>query len=105
MIVSGGENIYSAEVENALSTHPKVAGVAVIGVPDPRWGEAVKAIIIPREEVEAAELIAWCRERLAAYKVPKSVDFVEAFPLVPSGKVSKKDLRARYWGNVGRSVA
>jgi acyl-CoA synthetase (AMP-forming)/AMP-acid ligase II len=105
MIVSGGENIYSAEVENALSTHPKVAGVAVIGVPDPRWGEAVKAIIIPRDEVEAAELIAWCRERLAAYKVPKSVDFVDAFPLVPSGKISKKDLRAIYWGSEGRSVA
>jgi acyl-CoA synthetase (AMP-forming)/AMP-acid ligase II len=105
MIVSGGENIYSAEVENALSTHSKVAGVAVIGVPDPRWGEAVKAVVIARERVEAAELIAWCRERLAAYKVPKSVDFVEAFPLVPSGKVSKKDLRARYWDNVGRAVA
>ncbi len=105
MIVSGGENIYSAEVENVLSTHPKVAGVAVIGVPDPRWGEAVKAMIIARETVEPDELLGWCRERLAAYKVPKSVDFVESFPLVPSGKVSKKDLRARYWGNEGRAVA
>jgi acyl-CoA synthetase (AMP-forming)/AMP-acid ligase II len=105
MIVSGGENIYSAEVENALSLHPKVAGVAVIGVPDPRWGEAVKAIIIPRESVEESELLVWCRERLAAYKVPKSVDFVESFPLVPSGKVSKKDLRDRYWGSEGRGVA
>ena len=105
MIVSGGENIYSAEVENALSTHPMVAGVAVIGVPDPRWGEAVKAIIISRGEVEPDALIAWCRERLASYKVPKSVDFVESFPLVPSGKVSKKDLRAIYWGSEGRAVA
>lgn len=106
MIVSGGENIYSAEVENALSTHPKVAAVAVIGVPDPRWGEAVKAIVIPKDgSLEPDELIAWCRGRLAGYKVPKSVDFVDAFPLVPSGKVSKKDLRAKYWGNEGRAVA
>jgi acyl-CoA synthetase (AMP-forming)/AMP-acid ligase II len=106
MIVSGGENIYSAEVENALSTHPQVASVAVIGIPDPRWGEAVKAIVIAKEGgVEPDVLIAWCRERLASYKVPKSVDFVDAFPLVPSGKVSKKDLRAIYWGSEGRSVA
>jgi acyl-CoA synthetase (AMP-forming)/AMP-acid ligase II len=107
MIVSGGENIYSAEVENALSTHPAVAGVAVIGVPDPRWGEAVKAVVIIREGHEAHELslLAYCRERLAAYKVPKSIDFVDAFPLVPSGKVSKKDLRARYWDGHGRSIA
>jgi acyl-CoA synthetase (AMP-forming)/AMP-acid ligase II len=105
MIVSGGENIYSAEIENVLSTHPKVAGVAVIGVPDARWGEAVKAIVIPRGDAIADELILYCRERLAAYKVPKSVDFVESFPLVPSGKVSKKDLRTKYWGNEGRGVA
>jgi acyl-CoA synthetase (AMP-forming)/AMP-acid ligase II len=106
MIVSGGENIYSAEVENALSTHPDVAGVAVIGVPDPRWGEAVKAIVIPRADTADADaLIAHCRSCLAGYKVPKSVDFVSEFPLVPSGKVSKKDLRARYWGDHARGVA
>ncbi len=106
MIVSGGENIYSAEVENALSTHPKVAAVAVIGVPDARWGEAVKAIVIPKDGgAEVDDLIGWCRARLAGYKVPKSVDFVDAFPLVPSGKVSKKELRARYWGSEGRGVA
>jgi acyl-CoA synthetase (AMP-forming)/AMP-acid ligase II len=107
MIVSGGENIYSAEVENALSTHPAVANVAVIGVPDPRWGEAVKAVVIRRVGHTAgeAELIAHCRTRLAAYKVPKSVDFVQALPLVPSGKVSKKELRARYWQGEGRGVA
>lgn len=105
MIVSGGENIYSAEIENVLSVHPKVAGVAVIGVPDERWGEAVKAIIISKDGgADAEELMAWCREKLAAYKVPKSVDFVEEFPLVPSGKISKKDLRDRYWGKEGRSV-
>ena len=107
MIVSGGENIYSAEIENVLSTHPAVAGVAVIGVPDPRWGEAVKAVVItrPGHDRDDEALTAYCRERLAAYKVPKSFDFVDAFPLVPSGKISKKDLRARYWEGHGRSVA
>jgi acyl-CoA synthetase (AMP-forming)/AMP-acid ligase II len=105
MIVSGGENIYSAEIENVLSTHPNVAGVAVIGVPDARWGEAVKAIVIARGAADEATLIAYCRERLAGYKVPKSVEFVDTFPLVPSGKVSKKDLRSIYWGKETRSVA
>lgn len=107
MIVSGGENIYSAEIENVLSTHPAVAGVAVIGVPDARWGESVKAVVIVRQGHSADEgaLIAHCRELLAGYKVPKSIDFVDAFPLVPSGKVSKKDLRAPYWDGHQRSVA
>jgi acyl-CoA synthetase (AMP-forming)/AMP-acid ligase II len=107
MIVSGGENIYSAEIENVLSTHPGVAAVAVIGVPDERWGEAVKAIVIPRAGfiVSAADLIAHCRGKLSGYKVPKSVDFAQSFPLVPSGKVSKKDLRAQYWEGQGRGVA
>lgn len=107
MIVSGGENIYSAEVENVLSTHPCVGAVAVIGVPDDRWGEAVKAIVVPKAGMscEVDDLLAFCRERLAGYKVPKSVDFVDAFPLVASGKVSKKDLRARYWGENARGVA
>ncbi|HMO69236.1 MAG TPA: long-chain-fatty-acid--CoA ligase [Novosphingobium sp.] len=106
MIVSGGENIYSAEVENALSVHPDVAAVAVIGVPDERWGEAVKACVIrkPGSDLDEQGLIAFARERLAGYKVPKSVDFMDTFPLVPSGKVSKKDLRAPYWEGVGRSV-
>ena len=107
MIVSGGENIYSAEVENCLSTHPKVAAVAVIGVPDPRWGEAVKACVIakPGTALSEATLIAHARASLASYKVPKSVTFMESFPLVPSGKVSKKDLRAPFWGAEARGVA
>jgi acyl-CoA synthetase (AMP-forming)/AMP-acid ligase II len=105
MIVSGGENIYSAEIENVLSTHPSVSAVAVIGVPDPRWGEAVKAIVIPKGDADSDTLIAFCRERLAGFKVPKSIDFIDAFPLVPSGKVSKKDLRTKYWGEEGRGVA
>lgn len=107
MIVSGGENIYSAEVENVLSTHPKVGAVSVIGVPDDRWGEAVKACIVlkPGEEVTEEELLTWSRDFLSGYKIPKSVDFMESFPLVPSGKVSKKDLRAPYWGDSDRGVA
>lgn len=107
MIVSGGENIYSAEVENALSVHPEVAAVAVIGVPDARWGEAVKACVILKEggTAQEADLIAFARERLAGYKVPKSVTFMTNFPLVPSGKISKKDLRAPFWADHGRAVA
>jgi acyl-CoA synthetase (AMP-forming)/AMP-acid ligase II len=79
MIVSGGENIYPAEVESALFGHPAVADVAVIGVPDERWGEAVKAVVVrkPGAELSAGELIGWARERIAGYKLPKSVDFVE----------------------------
>jgi acyl-CoA synthetase (AMP-forming)/AMP-acid ligase II len=107
MIVSGGENIYSAEVESALSVHPAVAAVAVIGVPDERWGEAVKALVICREgqRVDEAALLNFVRGHLAAYKVPKSVEFVDSFPLVASGKISKKDLRERYWKGSGRGVA
>jgi long-chain acyl-CoA synthetase len=107
MIVSGGENIYSAEVESVLSVHPAVAAVAVIGVPDDRWGEAVKALVIRRagHEVDETALLRFCRARLAAYKTPKSVEFVASFPLVASGKVSKKELRERYWKGTGRGVA
>lgn len=107
MIVSGGENIYSAEVENALSTHPDVAQVAVIGVPDPRWGEAVLACVIrrPDADISEADLIAHARAILAAYKVPKRICFMDSFPLVPSGKVSKKDLRAPYWEGLERAVS
>ena len=107
MIVTGGENVYSVEVENVLSVHPYVAAAAVIGIPDPRWGEAVKAIVIPRQgsAPSAAELIAFCRERLAGYKVPKTIDFVDAFPLTGTGKVSKKDLRAPYWAAMERRIA
>src|SRR3546814_15000386 len=103
MIVSGGENIYSAEIENVLSTHPAVAGVAVIGVPDARWGESVKAVVIVREghPSDEALLIAHCRSLLAGYKVPKSVDFVENFPLVRSeerrvGKECVSTCRSRW---------
>jgi acyl-CoA synthetase (AMP-forming)/AMP-acid ligase II len=106
MIVSGGENIYSTEIESVLSTHPAVAAVAVIGIPDDRWGEAVKACVVLKAgtKVDDTELLGYCRERLAGYKVPKSIDFHESFPMTGSGKVAKKDLRAPYWQGRGRSV-
>lgn len=106
MIVSGGENIYPAEVENALSDHPDVADVAVIGVPDPRWGEAVKALVVLRNQahVSADALVAFTRERLAAYKLPKSIDFLEELPRNPSGKVLKRQLREPYWSGRDRAV-
>jgi acyl-CoA synthetase (AMP-forming)/AMP-acid ligase II len=104
MIVSGGENIYPAEVENALHEHPAVADCAVIGVPDAKWGEAVKAVVVKKAEVTAAELIAFARTRIAGYKLPKSVDFIDALPRNASGKILKKDLRAPYWPEGGRQV-
>jgi long-chain acyl-CoA synthetase len=99
MIVSGGENIYPVEVENALHEHPGVRDCAVIGVPDVQWGEAVKAIVVsePETSLDGPELIAFARERIAGYKVPKSVDFVDALPRNPSGKILKKELRRPYW--------
>src|SRR5207245_3563196 len=98
MIISGGENIYPAEIESALFGHPAVADVAVIGVPDERWGEAVKALVVlkPGAEGDAAEILAYTRERLAGYKSPKSIDFIDALPRNPTGKVLKRELREQY---------
>jgi acyl-CoA synthetase (AMP-forming)/AMP-acid ligase II len=106
MIISGGENVYPAEVENAVYSHPKVADVAVIGVPDPKWGEAVKACVVvkPGETLTEAEVIAHARERVAGYKCPKSVDFIPALPRNASGKVLRRELRAPYWEGMDRAV-
>ncbi|MBN2622095.1 MAG: long-chain-fatty-acid--CoA ligase [Acidimicrobiales bacterium] len=110
MIVSGGENVYPAEVENVLMKHPAVDDVAVIGVPDDRWGEAVKAIVVlaPDTAVDEdgieAELIAFARESLAGYKLPKSVDVTDVLPRNPSGKLLKRELREPYWVGVERRV-
>jgi acyl-CoA synthetase (AMP-forming)/AMP-acid ligase II len=102
MIISGGENIYPAEVENAIFAHPKVADVAIIGIPDDRWGEAVKAVVVvqPGEKLTAQEVIDFARDRIAHYKCPKSVDFIDALPRNPSGKILRRELRKPYW--VGR---
>jgi acyl-CoA synthetase (AMP-forming)/AMP-acid ligase II len=107
MIVSGGENVYPREVEDVLFQHPAVADVAVIGVPDERWGEAVKAIVVRKEgeTVDADALLAYCKGQLGGYKRPRSVDFIEALPRNPSGKVLKKDLREKYWAGQSRRVS
>ncbi|MSR13790.1 MAG: long-chain-fatty-acid--CoA ligase [Gammaproteobacteria bacterium] len=99
MIVSGGENIYPAEVENAVFGHPAVADVAVIGVPDEKWGEAVKVIVVLKPGVSATgeEIMAFARSRIAGYKVPKSVDFASVLPRNPSGKILRRELREPYW--------
>ena len=106
MIITGGENVYPAEVENAIFGHPGVADVAVIGVPDERWGEAVKAIVVakPGAAPTPAEIIAWARENIAAFKAPKSVDFIGALPRNPSGKILRRELREPYWAGIGRRV-
>jgi acyl-CoA synthetase (AMP-forming)/AMP-acid ligase II len=106
MIVTGGENVYPAEVEGALFGHPAVADVAVIGVPDEKWGEAVKAVVVkkPGTEVTEAELIAFARSRIGGYKLPKSVDFVASLPRNPSGKLLKRELRKPYWEGRERQV-
>lgn len=106
MIISGGENIYSPEVERVLSEHPAVLEVAVVGVPDDTWGEQVKAFVALKEDTSAtgAEIIEFCRERLAHYKCPKSVDVIEALPRNPTGKILKRELRAPYWDSRDRQV-
>jgi long-chain acyl-CoA synthetase len=105
MIVSGGENVYSAEVENVLTGHPDVAECAVIGVASEKWGETVKAIVVrvPDSILTVDRLIAYCRSQLAGYKCPTSVAFVASLPRTPSGKVIKHELRKRYAGLIARA--
>jgi acyl-CoA synthetase (AMP-forming)/AMP-acid ligase II len=106
MIISGGENIYPAEIERVLAEHPALQDVAVIGVPDERWGEVPKAVVVaaPGATVDTPKLLAWCRERLASFKCPKSVDIVAELPRNATGKVLKKDLRKPYWEGRTRQV-
>lgn len=106
MIVSGGENVYPAEVERVLADHPAVADVAVFGVPDPTWGEAVRAAVVlrPGQAVSAAALIDFVRERIAGYKCPKAIDWMEALPRNASGKLLKRVLREPYWAGQARNV-
>lgn len=106
MIVSGAENIYPSEVESAIYGHPAVADVAVIGIPDDKWGEAVKAVVVlkPGAAADADSIIAFARTRIAAYKAPKTVDFIDALPRNPSGKILRRMLREPYWAGRERQV-
>jgi fatty-acyl-CoA synthase len=106
MIVSGGFNVFPREVEDVLATHPAVAQAAVIGVPDERWGEAVRALVVLRPDASVAEqdLIDLVKEHKGSIHAPKHVDFVERIPLSPLGKPDKKAIRAQYWDASGRMV-
>jgi len=106
MIVSGGENVYPAEVESVLFAHPDVADVAVIGVPDERWGEAVKAVVVrkPGSSMTEQDLMDYCQGKIAGYKRPRSIDFTEALPRNPTGKILKRELREHYWKGRERQV-
>jgi long-chain acyl-CoA synthetase len=106
MIVTGGENVYSTEVEDALFRHEAVLEAAVFGIPDPRWGEAVHAVVVPRSDVGEDELLRHCRTLIAGYKVPKRVELrTEPLPKSGAGKVLKRELRAPYWEGHATSVA
>ena len=106
MIKTGGENVYSKEVEDVLYAHPAVAGAAVIGVPDEKWGEAVKALIVTKdgEKAFAEELIAHCRKHIAGFKCPKSIEFIDSLPRTSLGKIDKQKLREPYWQGLGRKL-
>jgi acyl-CoA synthetase (AMP-forming)/AMP-acid ligase II len=106
MIISGGENIYPREIEEALIRHEAIREVAVIGIPDPKWGEAIKAVValLPGVSATEEELISFCKNQIASYKKPKSVDFVDELPKNNYGKILKRDLRARYWKDKARKV-
>jgi long-chain acyl-CoA synthetase len=107
MIITGGENVYSVEIESILSLHPDVSEVAVIGVPDERWGEAVKAIVVPRpgSTPNVDDILQSCRGKIAAFKIPKSIDFrTDALPKTGPGKIAKRALRDPYWHAMGRKI-
>jgi len=107
MIISGGENVYSVEVENVISQHPAVLEVAAIGVPDTQWGECVKAIVVLRDGAIASadEIIGFCRGKIAGYKIPKTVDFSkEQLPKTGPGKVAKRRLRDPFWAGQDRKI-
>jgi acyl-CoA synthetase (AMP-forming)/AMP-acid ligase II len=106
MILTGGENVYSTEVENILYIHPAILECAVIGVPDPKWGEAVKGIVVlkPGQRATEQEIIQFCKDRIAHYKAPKSIDFIDALPKTGSGKIQKRELRDKYWKGYEKKV-
>ena len=107
MIISGGENIYPAEVENAIYSHDDVADVAVIGIPNDKWGEAVMAYVVRkdgRDDLSSEDVIEYARSKIARYKCPKTVEFIDVLPRNASGKILRKDLRAPHWAGKDRHV-
>jgi acyl-CoA synthetase (AMP-forming)/AMP-acid ligase II len=106
MIVSGSENVYPAEIEAVLGGHPDIVECAVIGIPDPKWGETVKAVVVRRagSTLTEAALIEWMRDKIAGYKRPRSVDFIDKLPRNASGKLLKRTLREPYWQGMERRV-
>lgn len=106
MVVSGGENIYPVEVENALAHHPVIADVAVIGVPDTQFGEALLAFVVlkPGGSLELEEMIEFCRDKIAGYKIPRQLELIQDMPRNPSGKILKKELRKPFWEGIDRNI-
>jgi len=106
VIVTGGELVFSIEVENVLQEHPGVLEVAVVAIPDGKWGEAVKAVVVRRDQAGVTEevLIDFCRDKMAHYKAPKSVDFVDELPKTGSRKINKREIRDRYWKGLEKRV-
>ena len=106
MIISGGENVYPAEVENAVYSHPDVSDVAVVGVPDEKWGEAIKAFVVlkPGANQDEKAIIDFSRTQIASYKCPKTVDFIDTLPRNASGKVLRRELREPYWAGKSKAV-
>jgi long-chain acyl-CoA synthetase len=109
MIISGGANIYPAEIENVFLEHPQVGDVAVFGIPNADWGEEIKAVVEPAPGVIAgpalaAELLSFCSERLAKFKLPKTIDFLATLPRDPNGKLYKRRLRDPYWEGKERAI-
>ena len=106
MIVSGGENIYPAEVENALMSNPDIIDAAVIGIPDEKWGESVKGFVVLKDGAKLSEvdIISYTKTQIAGYKCPKSINFIDMLPRNPSGKVLRRELREPFWEGVERKV-
>jgi long-chain acyl-CoA synthetase len=109
MIISGGVNIYPAEIESVLLTHPKVGDAAVFGIPHADWGEEVKAVIEPAPGIEPSdalrqEILAFCADKLAKYKTPRTIDFLAELPRDPNGKLYKRKLRDPYWAGRDRAI-
>ena len=107
MIVSGGENIYPAEVENALMSHEEILDAAVVGIPDEKWGETVKGFVVLSDSssLDEEQIISYTRTQIAGYKCPRSINFIPELPRNPSGKILRRELRDPYWEGIDRKVS